>query len=98
MTLEFEDLDAVVTKVLVNEREAKFIFLQPHEIDITSLIAEGGNLLEIEITNSLRNLIGPHHHKQGDPMAFAHETAEDETHDYQFVPFGLGRVKIKIFG
>ena len=41
-------------------------FTAPWEIEITGAVREGDNQVEVELTNSLRNLLGPHHHTGGE--------------------------------
>jgi len=64
--LEIERLDSVVTKIKINSVEAGIIAWKPYKIDITELVKEGENTIELELTNSLRNLLGPHHNTTGE--------------------------------
>lgn len=64
--LEIEKLNAVVTKVRVNNMDAGIILWKPYRIDITELVKSGENIIEFELTNSLRNLLGPHHNTLGE--------------------------------
>ncbi len=98
VVLSFEDLNAIVTEIKVNERNAGYIFLHPHEIDITKYLNKGRNRIEIKLVNSLRNLLGPHHHKDGElfrvgPYSFLDE--KNWTDNYNFVPFGFKKAVIK---
>ncbi|MEM2936666.1 MAG: hypothetical protein QW231_05780, partial [Candidatus Bathyarchaeia archaeon] len=98
--LEIEGLNTVVATVLVNGKKAGHIFIRPHEIEITNLLKEGANIIEIQLTNSLRNLLGPHHHRAGEPIFVGPETFSDElnwTEAYQFVPLGLSKTYIKFY-
>jgi len=36
---------------------------QPYELDISSLVKEGRNEVEVRVCGSLKNLLGPHHGK-----------------------------------
>ncbi|MCD6232147.1 hypothetical protein J7K28_05935 [Candidatus Aerophobetes bacterium] len=95
--LKFEDFKAIVAKVSVNHQEVGLVFWPPYEIEITSSLKNGENLIEIELTNSLRNLLGPHHHSRGELLSVGPGSFIDETHwvnGYNFVPFGLNKVKI----
>jgi len=99
--LEIEGLNTVVATVLVNGKEAGQIFIKPHEIEVTDLLKEGKNTIEIQLTNSLRNLLGPHHHRAGEPISVGPETFSDElnwTETYQFVPLGVSKAKIVFYG
>lgn len=64
--LEIEELHSVVTKVKINGAEAGTILWKPYKLDITDLVKEGTNSIEFEFTNSLRNLLGPHHNTLGE--------------------------------
>jgi len=99
--LEIGDLNTVVATVLVNGKEAGQIFVKPYEIEITDFLREGENIIEIQLTNSLRNLLGPHHHKVVEPIFVGPETFSDElnwTETYQFVPLGVSKAKIVFYG
>ena len=39
----------------------------PHRLDITPFIRNGNNHIEVELTDSNRNLMGPHHRANGEP-------------------------------
>ncbi len=100
IVLKVENFNAVVARIRINGKQAGDLFLQPYEIDITLFVKGGSNLIEVEIIASLRNLLGPHHHRGGDPASTFPDIFEDEfnwTNDYQFVPFGIGQVKVELF-
>ena len=74
-------------------------FLKPYEIEVTGLLRQGKNDVEIQLINSLRNLLGPHHHQAGELHSVGPNSFMDElnwTDAYSFVPFGLKGAKIKI--
>jgi len=54
-------LEACVTHVVVNGRDAGIIAWQPHQVEITDLLQAGENTITLTITNTLRNLLGSHH-------------------------------------
>ncbi len=98
--LEIDGLNTVVATVLVNGKEAGQIFIKPHETEITDLLKAGKNAIEIQLTNSLRNLLGPHHHKAGEPVSVGPGTFSDElnwTEAYQFVPLGVSKTYIRFY-
>lgn len=64
--LEIGELCSVVTKVKINNKEVGVILWKPYRLDITDFIKEGINSVEFELTNSLRNLLGPHHNTLGE--------------------------------
>lgn len=63
------------------------------DVDITELLREGDNEIEIELQGSLRNLFGPFHFKGGKPDvtndAVFRTTGELFEPDYQVEPYGL---------
>ena len=60
-------LHACVAKVSVNGAAAGAIAWPPYEADLTPHLRAGDNEIEIELTNTLRNLLGPHHRPSGEP-------------------------------
>ena len=71
---------------------------------ITPFLKKGENNLRIVVRSSLRNLFGPHHYaKEHEPLCvnpymftfrgfWNGAQAEDYTHDYHLVPFGVNRI------
>jgi hypothetical protein len=94
---------AALAKVRVNDTDAGAIMWAPYECDITSLVRDGENCIEVELIGTLRNLLGPHHRPEGEPDQcwtqdymlrpewLADDEARDEhwTDDYFFVRFGI---------
>ncbi|MBA7590737.1 hypothetical protein ES708_32871 [subsurface metagenome] len=97
--LKFENFNAIVAKVNINKKEVCLVFLPPYQIEVTKFLKKGENLLEIEVTNSLRNLLGPHHHQEAELLSVGPYSFSDEknwTDNYSFLPFGLGKIKLII--
>lgn len=67
--LAFPAFEAVVVKVTVNGHPCPPLFASPWEADVTTALHPGANAISITLTNSLRNLLGPHHHKGGEHTA-----------------------------
>lgn len=100
-SIKFCRLPSSVTKVKVNGRDAGTVMWQPYEINISNLLNEGDNEIEITVTGNLRNLLGPFHLKDGEnywvaPAAFFHESPiwckglnQSWVDSYCFVEFGL---------
>jgi hypothetical protein len=59
----------VVVNVAVNGRPCPPLVASPWESDVTDTLKPGKNTVRISLTNSLRNLMGPHHHKGGEHTA-----------------------------
>jgi len=93
--LRFKGLSAVVTEVFVNGKRAGVLFMRPHELDVSGLLRKGENVLELVLTSSLRNLLGPHHHRAGELFSVGPGSFMSEWVDrYCFVPFGLEKVEL----
>ena len=75
-TISFEHLDAITARVWLNGKPVEHLFnSRPLTADITGMLRQGTNHIEVELRNSLRNLLGPHHHTMGElcsvgPYAF----------------------------
>ena len=104
--LRLEGMEAVLARVRVNGREAGFIPWRPHEVEVTELLNKRRiNAFEIELFGSCRNLLGPHHNANADPIGIGPRSflggerwredprsADDVWRDrYSFVPFGITR-------
>ena len=97
--LALDGLDATVTIARVNGKEAGTLVWRPHELDISSLLVEGENTLELELVGTLHNLLGPHHHRDGEVLAVSPATFSDWlnwTDDYTFVRFGVEGACIRL--
>lgn len=100
VTLRLEGLSSSLAIVYVNGVEAGKAILPPYEVDVTSLIRSGKNEIKIILVGSLRNTLGPLHHRDGDPHFIGPETFRDEarwTDEYVLRPFGLRSVRIIAF-
>lgn len=89
--LEIDGMDAITARVFVNGSEAGLIAFHPHELDITELIKPGQNAIRLELTNSNRNLLGPHHALEREPLNVGPGTFEGSIllNNYYFIPFGV---------
>lgn len=97
--LEIDEFNTIVANVIVNGKEVGQIFKKPYKIDITKYVKKGKNVIEIELVSSLRNLLGPHHHKKGELFSVGPESFKDEanwTDKYNFVKFGIRGAKINL--
>jgi len=64
--LRFPGFEAVVIHTEVNGRACPPLVASPWETDVTAALQPGRNTVRVRLTNSLRNLLGPHHHKGGE--------------------------------
>lgn len=86
--LELGPLQAILAKVKVNGSEAGAITWAPCEIELTPWLRAGTNRIEIELVNSLRNLVGPLHRRVASPLEVwdAHFSARSERADWMDQP------------
>ena len=101
--LELPDFKAVTATVQVNGQEAGTVWKAPRTVPLEGLLVRGRNHIAVTLATSLRNLLGPHHHEDGElhwvtPQAFAcrrgwlgrspgHRCVAE---GYNVVDFGLG--------
>jgi len=64
--LVFDEIETTVLSAFVNGKAIDPIAWNPWKIDITNAIITGENRISLKLTNSLRNLLGPHHHVGGE--------------------------------
>lgn len=96
--------DTIVSRLFINGQEVRTFLWEPYEADITSFLRKGDNLIEVEMANSCRNLLGPHHHIKGELYKVGPDSFKDKpgwtdkdidkntpiyTDRYTFVRFGL---------
>ncbi len=101
--LDFGKPDAVLTKLIINEKPVKAVLWAPYRVDITDFVVDGTNKIMLQLYGSNRNLLGPHHHVDGEiyrvgPMSFAGKRSwvDNDRREgsiwsdrYCFVRFGL---------
>jgi hypothetical protein len=100
---------AVISRFRINGRELDPLVWKPFCICLDGLLQPGMNRLEIELTNSLRNMLGPHHLAEGEsyavgPFSFYKEPGVFAKNwngaltkwndDYCLVEFGLDHLRI----
>jgi hypothetical protein len=83
-----------VAEVRVNGKSAGIIGWQPFELPLGSLVTDGENVVEVLVTGSLKNLLGPHHGKIEpglvSPGSFRHAPAAMPPGSaYDRLPYGL---------
>ena len=102
--LEMAPPDAIVAQVIVNGRECEPLWQRPFRVEVGPHLVKGKNEVTIRLTGSLRNAMGPHHHRGGElymagPNQFVGRKRFHRGHlidnpdyreDYNLVPFGLG--------
>ncbi|WP_340114660.1 hypothetical protein [Maribellus mangrovi] len=64
--LEMPNCEAIATVVKINDQTVDTLVWSPYKTDITKYLTKGENKVSLVVVNSLRNLLGPHHHKGGE--------------------------------
>ncbi len=62
--LTLDGLWGIAFRIFVNGKEAGILGWKPYELDITQYLKTGNNKIEIEVMNSLQNLLGPHDYQE----------------------------------
>jgi hypothetical protein len=75
LVLDMGKPEAEITKVFINDKLVKSLLWAPYTVDITDYVVQGKNKLTLEFYASNRNLLGPHHHIDGEvfnvgPLSF----------------------------
>ncbi|MDR1130643.1 MAG: hypothetical protein LBK96_06650 [Prevotellaceae bacterium] len=82
-----------VAEVLVNGQSAGIIGFEPYTVDVSGLIKKGSNTVDVIITGSNKNLLGPFHKNPGpgvvSPWHFRGVKDYPSGNDYQQIDYGL---------
>ena len=85
--------NGTIAEVSVNHKKAPLIAFPPYTSDITGLITPGINKIEITVTGSLKNLLGPHHNNPrpglSSPGSWRNVKSYPAGKDYQMLNYGL---------
>lgn len=103
--LKFDKLMACHATIRINDKLAGELYWHPFELNLAGFLKPGENTIEIELINSLRNLLGPHHLEEGEsgqvtPISFLKEedilgrTPYSYNHEYNFVQLGFSGLLI----
>lgn len=92
--VKLTDWRGTVAEIEVNKKIAGIIAYPPYELDITNQIKQGQNKISVEISGSLKNLLGPHHigPVRGTAWPASFESAHENMpagSDYDFMEYGL---------
>ena len=88
-------VDAAVVEAAVNGTSLGKRAWRPFDFPIPKSLIQGQNTIELTLTGTLRNLLGPHHHTDGELLSVSPGSFRDYAHwtdDYSFVPFGVKKV------
>lgn len=64
--INLNNYEAIVCEVKINKMTYDPLCWSPYQLNITDALVKGENTIEIKFTNSLRNLLGPHHQQKGE--------------------------------
>lgn len=85
--------EGTVAEVFVNGSHAGTIALRSDEVNVTPWIVEGTNSVEVKITGSLKNTLGPHHNNPApgltSPWTWRNVTRQAPGDQYQLLDYGL---------
>ena len=98
--LRFQPLGANSWRFRINGKPAGECLWGPYAVPVAGLLQPGPNEIEVELTMSLRNLLGPHHLEEGESYAvntmsfnkepnFAGRKAPPYNAGYCFVELGI---------
>lgn len=98
--VKFDKIDAALALLYLNDVEIAKLILPPYESDVTGHIRRGLNTMKIVLVGTLRNALGPLHHKLVDPDWISPESFKDQanwTDEYMLRPFGVYGVKLRVY-
>jgi hypothetical protein len=90
--LVLDELHGTVAEVLINGEKAGIIGWKPFEINLSGLLKEGQNVVEVRIIGSLHNLYGPHnvgHTSMVGPGQWNSVLSKMDCSEYIFRQYGL---------
>ena len=90
-------VDATVVEAAINGKSLGKRAWRPFDFAIPSGLLQAQNEIELTLTGTLRNLLGPHHHTGGELFSVSPGSFRDYAHftdDYCFVPFGVKKVAL----
>ena len=91
--VRIDNWTGTVAAVVVNGQEAGVIGFEPYVLDVTKLIRQGANTVEIKIVGSNKNLLGPFHNNPVPglvgPGTFRRVKIYPAGADYQQLDYGL---------
>ncbi|MDR3235116.1 MAG: hypothetical protein LBT48_00100 [Prevotellaceae bacterium] len=81
-----------VCEITVNGKQAGIIGFEPYSLDVSELITEGENTVEVNVTGSNKNLLGPFHRVPrglADPGSFISDKPCPSGIEYHQLDYGL---------
>jgi hypothetical protein len=93
--VELQEWYGSVAEIKVNGRSAGYVGYKPFRRDVTNLIRSGTNVIEVIVTGTLKNTLGPHHAGPGVGSAWPGMFQKGPEHgppagtDYHTIDYGL---------
>lgn len=85
--------NGTVAEVTVNGQKAAVIAFPPYRADVSGFIKPGINRIDVTVTGSLKNLLGPHHNNPApgltSPGSWRNVKSYPAGADYQMIDYGL---------
>ena len=91
--LQLNEPGAMFVCPVINGHPLDQMMWKPWRAEITDYIREGENKLELQLFSTARNLMGPHHKRDGEVFDTGPNSFYDKnyyTDDYNLLPFGIG--------
>ncbi|MBI4978458.1 MAG: glycoside hydrolase [Spirochaetes bacterium] len=95
--IEFSDVQVPSVEVRINGKKAGIVMWSPLRIDITKLLKEGSNTVEVVFPTDLYNLMGPNPYPMGLPKGVSPGTFLDDnswSDELLLLRRGIGSVRI----
>lgn len=90
--LQLQEWNGTLSEVHVNGQKVGIIAYQPYDFDLTPYLKRGKNRIEVRVTGSLKNLLGPHYSQDKGIAGPWHWNAvhrQDPGNDYNLLDYGL---------
>jgi len=82
-----------IAEVSVNDQTAGVIAFPPYQSEVTGLLKQGSNKIEIKVIGSLKNLLGPHHNNPppgyASPWNWRNVKSYPPGNSYHLIDYGL---------
>ncbi|MCC5931279.1 MAG: hypothetical protein JJU28_18665 [Cyclobacteriaceae bacterium] len=96
--LSLEEWKGTTARVMVNGDEAGLVSLPPYNKNISPWVKKGLNTVEVIVTGSLKNTLGPHHGRPTpglvSPWLWRRQKHYPAGDQYEVYPYGLYKVNI----
>lgn len=91
--LKLNNPSGILYHVRVNGKDAGSIFWRPYQLDISGMLQQGENRIEIDLVSSRQNTFGPLHEREGDDFRWCGPNAfEDDgiiREEFSLYDYGL---------